>query len=411
MFCSSCGKEIAGSARFCAHCGNNVESSIEPSSYVHIKQKSAPTSTAASVSDINQAALNIAAVTVKSKSVGLAFVLTAFFGPLGMMYSTITGGLLMLVLAALILIGMFSSLGAFVVGFVFYAFYWLICIVWGMVAASRHNSNLLKAAAAGTAYQPPASLMPVLLTIAIAVICLALMFGGNAKKKYEDTAVRNVTEHAPSVEAVARDDTPSPQQAQYWTSIAKPNTKVRKIFDEMLGVELAYFESKVGPAKYAYKETDRVYEIDSCSLFVTVADNKVQALTLGVSDRCNMFLPEYSKSLQQLKFGDFIDSNTTGGVLNGHFSYDSLVVTNLYDPSIHLSFGGKPAQAYIEERITTYEYDIEPVVEAIKKNEGEQAVIEKSFESEKYDTLAASLNRQSPINSYTLALTSLSKSD
>jgi len=78
-----------------------------------------------------------AVVTVSPpKSVGVAFVLTFFFGPLGMLYSTVSG--------ALIMIGI-SIFGGIIVGILTLGLAWLIwgpamwltSIVWGCVAAER----------------------------------------------------------------------------------------------------------------------------------------------------------------------------------------------------------------------------------------------------------------------------------
>ena len=62
------------------------------------------------------------------KSVGLALLLTFFFGPLGMLYSTVTGGVVMFFVS--LFVGFFTlGIGLLVT--------WPICIVWAMVAADR----------------------------------------------------------------------------------------------------------------------------------------------------------------------------------------------------------------------------------------------------------------------------------
>lgn len=61
------------------------------------------------------------------KSVLLAFVLTFFFGPFGMLYSTIVGGIIMLFVC--------FFLGAITLGFGL-VLLWPVCIIWGTVAAA-----------------------------------------------------------------------------------------------------------------------------------------------------------------------------------------------------------------------------------------------------------------------------------
>lgn len=68
----------------------------------------------------------------KPKSVGVSILLTFFFGPLGMLYSTISGGVIMLVI----------SIVAFIFTFGFSTFITHpICIIWGAVAADNENKR------------------------------------------------------------------------------------------------------------------------------------------------------------------------------------------------------------------------------------------------------------------------------
>jgi hypothetical protein len=66
----------------------------------------------------------------KQKSVLLSLVLTFFFGPFGMLYSTVTGALIMLVLYLVLGI---PTLGWAIVGL------HPIAIIWGAIAADRAN--------------------------------------------------------------------------------------------------------------------------------------------------------------------------------------------------------------------------------------------------------------------------------
>jgi uncharacterized RDD family membrane protein YckC len=77
-------------------------------------------------------------IVTSSKSVGLALVLTFFFGPLGMLYSTVAGALIMLVVTFV------SALFTFGLAFVIT---WPICMIWGGLAAASHNTALERSAA------------------------------------------------------------------------------------------------------------------------------------------------------------------------------------------------------------------------------------------------------------------------
>lgn len=71
-------------------------------------------------------------VLIQPKSLLVAFLLTFFFGPLGLLYVTV-GGALIFLLVTLVL--MLATGGAF--GFIA----WIISMVWGLVGASNHNQR------------------------------------------------------------------------------------------------------------------------------------------------------------------------------------------------------------------------------------------------------------------------------
>jgi TM2 domain-containing membrane protein YozV len=60
------------------------------------------------------------------KSAWAAFFLTFFFGPLGLLYASIAGGIILTVIA-LIIVPLTAGIGAFVL--------WPISMIWGVLAA------------------------------------------------------------------------------------------------------------------------------------------------------------------------------------------------------------------------------------------------------------------------------------
>lgn len=74
-------------------------------------------------------------IVVKStKSVGVAILLSFLFGPLGMLYSTVAGGLIMFVVNVFAFL-FTAGLGLFLT--------WPIGIVWAAAAANNHNKNIM----------------------------------------------------------------------------------------------------------------------------------------------------------------------------------------------------------------------------------------------------------------------------
>ena len=73
-------------------------------------------------------------VVIPTKGMGISIILTVLFGPLGMLYSTIWGGIIMIVISAVA--------GLLTLGFGL-IITWPICIVWAAVATSSYNKKLL----------------------------------------------------------------------------------------------------------------------------------------------------------------------------------------------------------------------------------------------------------------------------
>ncbi len=80
---------------------------------------------------------NVTVVT-STKSMGIGILLTVLFGPLGMLYATIPGALIMIVVTAVV---GFLTLG---IGLIVT---WPICIIWTAVAVNNYNKKLMAGAA------------------------------------------------------------------------------------------------------------------------------------------------------------------------------------------------------------------------------------------------------------------------
>ncbi len=91
-------------------------------------------------------------VLVKSyKSAGIAILLTLLFGPVGLFYASVTAGLTMtFIIPVLLVIFIFlaASQGyaflefSVIVTLLIIAFYWLICILWAVVAVGEYNRKI-----------------------------------------------------------------------------------------------------------------------------------------------------------------------------------------------------------------------------------------------------------------------------
>ena len=123
--CPTCGYELAPKVIFCGNCGSRVNVKSVPSP----KQ---PQQSAAINVGIQTNQTNV--VVTSTKSIIVSIILTFIFGPLGMLYSTVTGGIVMLIIS--IIIGIITlGIGLIIT--------WPICIIWGAIAANNYNKNLV----------------------------------------------------------------------------------------------------------------------------------------------------------------------------------------------------------------------------------------------------------------------------
>ncbi len=89
---------------------------------------------------------------VQTKSLGWAIVLTLIFGPLGLFYASVSGGLIMtltpLALFVLFLLGavtqssvLLASSGILLI--IFALSYWIICVIWAATSVSNYNNKVV----------------------------------------------------------------------------------------------------------------------------------------------------------------------------------------------------------------------------------------------------------------------------
>jgi hypothetical protein len=131
--CPGCMAVLVDDSRFCSKCGRNLNSValatvIPPPS----RQSLTPPPNLPPRYEYRMTAPPVV-IAIVPKSVGVAILLTVFFGPLGMFYSTVTGAIIMCVLTLIVGVGTFG-VGLFLI--------WPISIIWGAIAADGYNKQL-----------------------------------------------------------------------------------------------------------------------------------------------------------------------------------------------------------------------------------------------------------------------------
>lgn len=108
--CARCNQPLSNNAQFCSVCGAAVTAappSIPPTQVIVIPQP---------------------------KSMLVSLLLTFFFGPLGMFYSTVSGAIIMCIVS---IVGFIVTLGMAA------AIIWPVSMVWGAVAVDKHNKMMV----------------------------------------------------------------------------------------------------------------------------------------------------------------------------------------------------------------------------------------------------------------------------
>ena len=73
-------------------------------------------------------------VMVAGKSMAMAIVLAIIFGPLGMLYATVAGGIVMIFISILAAV--------FTLGFGLFLT-WPVCVVWAAIATNAYNKKMM----------------------------------------------------------------------------------------------------------------------------------------------------------------------------------------------------------------------------------------------------------------------------
>lgn len=81
-------------------------------------------------------------VTKSLKNKGVAILLTILFGGVGLFYSSILGGIIMTLVFPVVLITLFLS-GHFITGILLACCYYIICMIWAIMAVSDYNRKTI----------------------------------------------------------------------------------------------------------------------------------------------------------------------------------------------------------------------------------------------------------------------------
>ena len=146
LTCTNCGAENFTSAKYCSNCGYTLPI-VSMNINANLSEKTNKESQRNVSTERQQILYNqpLVIVTKSTKSVGIAILLVAIFGPLGMFYSTIGGAIFMSIMAPVIFffILMSGNLGYIILGLIIY---YPICMIWASTAVSSYNRKIINQA-------------------------------------------------------------------------------------------------------------------------------------------------------------------------------------------------------------------------------------------------------------------------
>ncbi len=179
-----------------------------------------------------------------------------------------------------------------------------------------------------------------------------------------------------------------------FASAQNSNPKMEDIFNfDMVGVDVAYLESKIGVARITNKESKtKQYRVGDCDLTVHYEGYSVRSLSVAINDKClfnlnNTYIYEDNVSTKDLMFGELGPVTYYADCLEN--------CGNAYDPEIHELYKGSRAEGFREILLSTIDYDYDKKSEwlsEMKKHETEEWVQERMYNCEpnKYSNVAGS---------------------
>lgn len=145
IFCPNCGHPNVANYKYCMRCGFELPIAVSTESSLPFDNE------LNTIEQVKQETNQKSLIQPKPKDMALALLLAFLFGPFGLLYASISGGLLMifvpLLLLILLIVGgitanlliIFSSLALLFFGTFFF---WLIAIVWAAIAVNNYNKSL-----------------------------------------------------------------------------------------------------------------------------------------------------------------------------------------------------------------------------------------------------------------------------
>lgn len=190
----------------------------------------------------------------------------------------------------------------------------------------------------------------------------------------------------------------SAQKAEFSTQSASTVASATAVpdidFAEIVGLQIPFLESKLGPARTA-SGNEKSYRINGCDFSIIAANGAVQSVMVPNTDACalprDQLLRSQNIQAGNLTFGAF----TKARRLSAFYSDCIYMCGNSVDPTVYLVSGGSHADIWIEvmvgvSLVSGPALDAADRIESAMKVEGDDYLLDTRFNCDhKFDDVAA----------------------
>ncbi|WP_018121875.1 hypothetical protein [Wohlfahrtiimonas chitiniclastica] len=173
--------------------------------------------------------------------------------------------------------------------------------------------------------------------------------------------------------------------AMYGAAVAPAvaaGSKIADVFSyDMIGVDIAYLENLIGPARKTDQHTQtKTYLVDHCPLDVQTRDGAVDTLSVTIGGKCQFVLNDILPSYEKIPTRDVVFG--LSGPVTYYADCFGINCGNAYDPSVYELYEGSHAENWRELLLSSVNASYEAVSRwsnIMEANEGVDWMMDNRF--------------------------------
>ncbi len=179
--------------------------------------------------------------------------------------------------------------------------------------------------------------------------------------------------------------------------------KISEVFSyDMIGVDIAYLENLIGPARKTDQHTQtKTYLVDHCPLDVQTRDGAVDTLRVTIGGKCQFVLNDILPSYENISTRDVVFG--LSGPVTYYADCFGINCGNAYDPSVYELYEGSHAENWRELLLSSVNASYEAVSRwsnIMEANEGVDWMMDNRFNCipNKYSDVAEQSLKGQPVD-------------